>query len=165
MLRQLCAAAAAAVLLTGWTCTVNAATVYTDTVLVSGSEYLSVIELPIDLSGTYRVTATDLQWLSTPLQALSFGVFTSTGSLATHVGAGTLEFFNAGTGKVFLQLYARTAAPRYAGLVALEGTAVAVVPLPASLALLASALVASWLAGLRRRFFGERAPRAEPVAV
>lgn len=130
----------------------DAAQIYSDTVLVSGPEYLSVVELPVQLPGTYRVTATDLNWLNTPLQALSFGVFTSTQSLGTRSGAGTLEFFNAGQGKVFLQLYAKTSAPRFAGLVALTGDAVAVVPLPASLPLLLSGLgVAAWL---RRRSGG-----------
>ena len=163
MLRRIWSVAIAVVLCAAWGSTASAATVYTDTVLTSGSEYLGVFELPLELPGTYSVTATDLKWLNTPLQALSFGVFTSTQTLATRVGAGTLEFFNAGTSKVFLQLYARTAAPRYAGLVGLEANAVAVVPLPASLVLLASALAATWLAGLRRRFAAGWAPSAEAV--
>jgi hypothetical protein len=165
MMRRIWSAVIAVVLFAGWGGAAGAATVYTDTVLTSGAEYLGVFELPLQLPGTYSVTATDLKWLNTPLQALSFGVFTSTQTLATRVGAGTLEFFNAGTSKVFLQLYARTAAPRYAGLVGLDATAVAVVPLPASLVLLVSALVATWLAGLRRRFAGGWVRSAEAVAV
>jgi hypothetical protein len=121
----------------------EATVVYSDTVLVRGPEYATAIELSLPATGTYRVTATDLHWLNVPLQALSFGVFTATSSLATHVGAGTLEFFNAGQGKVFLQLYALTAPSKSAGLVSLQAESVATVALPASLWLLLSALGAT----------------------
>lgn len=130
----------------------RAAEGYSNTVLVSGRESLEVFALPFDAPGSYRVTATDLRWLNTPLEALSFGVFSSTQAIETRSGAGTLEFFKAGPGKVFLQLYARTTGPRYSGLVSLRGEAVAVVPLPASLLLLASALAAAALPQLGRRF-------------
>jgi hypothetical protein len=109
--------------------------------LARGPEYAAAFELPTVASGTYRVTATDLNWLNVPLQALTFGVFTATGSIKSMVGAGTLEFFHAGTGKVFLQLYARTGVGKSAGLVSMQVDSVAaVVPLPASLWLLLSAL-------------------------
>jgi hypothetical protein len=140
----------------------EASVVFNDTVLVSGAEYLEVIDLPFDSPGTYRVTATDLRWQGTPLQALSFGVFSSTQPIATRTGAGTLEFFKAGSGQVFLQVYARTVAPRYAGLVALTGETVAVVPLPASLVLLLSALGAAVLPRVRERFIA-RAARVSNV--
>jgi hypothetical protein len=129
----------------------QAATVYSDTVLVRGRESLKVFALPFDAAGNYRITATDLRWGNTPLEALSFGVFTSTQAIATHQGAGTLEFFKAGPGAIFLQIYARTTEPRFAGLVSLHGETVAVVPLPASLLLLVSALGAGALPRLRRR--------------
>jgi hypothetical protein len=141
-------------------------TVYSDTVLVSGSETLSVFELRLDAPGDYRVTATDLGWLNTTLQALSFGVFTSTQSIATRAGPGTIEFFHAGTGPVYLQLYARTLASSPAGLIGVN--AATVVALPSSLLLLASALFAAalprlrrWLSTLRAR--AQRAPVTEPL--
>jgi hypothetical protein len=137
----------------------QAAVVYYNTVLVSGRESLEVFALPLDAPGSYRITATDLRWNNTPLEALSFGVFTSTQTLETRVGAGTLEFFKAGPGQVFLQLYARTTAPRFAGLVWFKGESVAVVPLPASLLLLLSALGAAALPQLGRRLRAALAPR------
>jgi hypothetical protein len=122
--------------------TAQATTVYSDTVLVRAPEFASVVELPTPLmAGDYRVTATDLNWLGAPLQALSFGVFTATAPVKSKVGAGTLDFFYAGTEKLFLQLYAKTAPSKSAGLVGIE--VVTVVPLPASLWLLLSALGAT----------------------
>ena len=123
----------------------EAAVVYTDTVLARGPEYAAAFELPTAPSGTYRVTATDLQWLNVPLQALTFGVFTATGPIKTLAGAGTFEFFNAGTSKVFLQLYARPGASKSAGLIGVQIDSVAVVALPGSLWLLLSALGATGL--------------------
>lgn len=121
--------------------TARATVVYSDTVLVRGPEFASVVELaPPPTAGNYRITATDLNWLGAPLQALSFGVFTATAPVKSKVGAGTLEFFYAGAGKLFLQLYARTAPSKSAGLVGLQADYVAAVPLPASLWLLLSAL-------------------------
>jgi hypothetical protein len=112
----------------------HAAAVFSDTVLVKGPEYLTVLELPLDAIGSYKVTATDLKWLNAPLQALSFGVFTSTQSLGSLQGPGTLEFYKAGSDKVFLQIYAKTTAPKYAGLVSVVvDSKVAPVPLPSSL--------------------------------
>jgi hypothetical protein len=145
---------------------VEADVVYTDRVLITGSESLQVFEMPFDAPGSYRITATDLRWPTAELAALSFGAFTATESLATRSGAGTLEFFMAGPGRVFLQLYARTAGPEYAGLVAIQGESVAVVPLPASLVLLLSALGAAALPSLGRRareLIGE--PEPMPTAV
>ena len=137
--------------------TAQATTVYSDTVLVRAPEFASVVELPTTTAGNYRITATDLNWLGAPLQALSFGVSTATAPVKSRVGAGTLDFFYAGTEKLFLQLYAKTAPSKSAGLVGLE--VVTVVPLPASLWLLLSALGAggAWrslrsrAAGLFRR--------------
>jgi hypothetical protein len=120
----------------------EAAVVYSDTLLVRAPAFATAIELSLPTSGTYRVTATDLNWFNVPLQALSFGVYTSTTSLASRVGAGTLEFFNAGQGKVFLQIYAVTAPGKSAGLVSLQAESM-VVALPASLWLLLSALGAT----------------------
>jgi len=134
----------------------DAAAVFTDTVLVKGPEYLTVLELPLDAIGSYKVTATDLNWLNTPLQALSFGVFTSTQSLGSLQGPGTLEFYKAGSDNVFLQIYARTTAPKYAGLVSVVvESKLAPVPLPSSLVLLVSGI-----GGLLLR---RRAARAECV--
>jgi hypothetical protein len=124
--------------------TAQATTVYSDTVLVRAPEFASVIELPTSATpGSYRITATDLNWLGAPLQALSFGVFTATAPVKSKVGAGTLEFFYAGADKLFLQLYAKTAPSKSAGLVGLQADYVAAVPLPASLWLLLSALGAT----------------------
>ena len=140
--------------------TVEATVVYSDTVLVRAPEFVSVVELPTPtVAGNYRVTATDLNWLGVPLQALSFGVFTATAPIQSKVGAGTLEFFYGGADKLFLQLYARTGLGKSAGLVGLQTDCVAVVPLPATLWLLLSALggAGAWrslrsrVAGLFRR--------------
>ncbi len=140
--------------------TAEATVVYSDTVLVRAPEFASVVELPTPtLAGNYRVTATDLNWLGVPLQALSFGVFTATTPIESKVGAGTLEFFYGGADKLFLQLYAKTALTKSAGLVGLQADYVAVVPLPATLWLLLSALggAGTWrslrwrVAGLFRR--------------
>ena len=135
-------------LLASWIGSAEAAVVFNDAVLVRGPEALAVLDLPFDAPGTYRVTATDMNWLGTPLAALSFGAFTSTQALETRIGAGTIEFFHASSGRVFLQLYARTGAPRYAGLIVVRGEMVNVVPLPASLLLLASSLGVAGLARL-----------------
>ena len=117
----------------------DATAVFADTVLVKGPEYLTVLELPLDAIGSYKVTTSDLKWLNTPLQALSFGVFTSTQSLGSLQGPGTLEFYKAGSDNVFLQIYARTTAPKYAGLVSVVvESKLAPVPLPSSLVLLVS---------------------------
>ena len=145
--------------------TAHAAIVYSDTVLVKAPEFASVIELPASTTASnYRITATDLNWLGVPLQALSFGVFTATGQIKSKIGAGTLEFFYAGTDKLFLQLYAKTAPSKSAGLVGLQADVVAVVPLPASLWLLLSALGATgtWRS-VRSRFAGVFR-RASPAA-
>jgi hypothetical protein len=123
---------------------VKANVVYSDTVLVKAPEFAAVFELPTaSAPSNYRVTATDLNWLGAPLQALSFGVFTATSQVKSRSGAGTLEFFYAGTDKLFLQLYARTAPLKSAGLVGLQADCVTVVPLPASFWLLLSALGAA----------------------
>ncbi len=140
--------------------TAEATVVYSDTVLVRAPEFASVIELPTPtMAGNYRVTATDLNWLGAPLQALSFGVFTATAPIQSKVGAGTLEFFYGGADNLFLQLYAKTGLGKSAGLVGLQADCVAVVPLPATLWLLLSALggAGAWrslrsrVAGLLRR--------------
>jgi hypothetical protein len=123
----------------------QAVAVFSDTVLVKGPQYLNSIELPLASTGTYTITATDLEWFGAPLEALSFGVFTATQSLKTMQGPGTLEFFKAGADKVFLQLYARTSGPKFAGLVSVQVDGQAPVPLPASLVLLVSALGGSVL--------------------
>jgi len=120
----------------------QATALFADTVLVKGPEYLTVLELPIDTIGSYKVTATDLRWLNVPLQGLSFGVFTSTQSLKSMQGPGSFEFYKAGSDKVFLQIYSKTMAPKFAGLVSIiiEHSAPAV-SLPSSALLLLSAIV------------------------
>lgn len=121
----------------------QATVVFSDTVLAKGPEFATVIDLALPAAGQYRITATDLNWFKVPLQALSFGVFTATGSLVTHAGGGTLDFFNAGHQKVFLQVFVRAAPGKSAGLIALQAEDVAVVALPASLWLLLSAFGAT----------------------
>lgn len=131
----------------------NAAAVFADTVLVRGPEFLTKLELPpLDSPGTYKVTATDLKWLDTPLEALSFGIFTSTQAIKSMQGPGTFEFYRAGSDKLFLQVYAKTVGPRYAGLVSVYvENEQAPVPLPASIVLLASAIGgAASIGGMRR---------------
>ena len=129
----------------------DAAMSYSDTVLVSSQRPLQVFELPFDAPGRYWITATDLNWFDVPLQALSFGVFASTGAIEIRTGAGTLEFYKEATRPVYLQLYGVPAAPRFAGLVSFQGGSV--VPLPPSLLLLGSALGA-WLLITGRRMRG-----------
>jgi hypothetical protein len=135
-------------------CSAHATTVpietvpYSDTVLVQGTQ-LDVVELFLDGPGTYTVTATDLHWFDEPLAALSFGVFRPDGPIVTMQGAGTLEFFNAAAGNVFLQLYARADGLHDVGLVSLV-VAPAVVPLPPPAALLGTALLV-WVVAQRRR--------------
>jgi hypothetical protein len=146
---------------------VEAAPVYSGTLLMRGPESASSIELSLSAPGNYSVTAVDLKWLNTSLQALSFGVFTATAPIETMVGAGTLEFFHAGQGKVFLQVYARPGAGKSAGLVGLQVESVTVVALPASLWLLLSALgsTALWNWARRRAVAVAQAlaPSATPV--
>src|SRR5262245_20136313 len=130
----------------------EAAVVYSDTVLARGPEYLSTTELALPSQGTYQITTTDLHWLDAPLSALSFGAFTATAPIKTKVGAGALEFYYAGTGKVFMQLYARTATGKSAGLIGMQVTSATVVALPASLWFLFSGLLAGGFLGrLQRR--------------
>jgi hypothetical protein len=143
-------------LLTAWlticVAPAEAGMLFSDAVLVRGRENLTSLELPVDAIGTYRVTATDLKWFGTPLEALSFGVFTSSQPLKIMEGAGTLEFFKAQTGKIFLQIYTQTAGPRFANLVAIQLDSVAPpVPLPASGELLLSMLASGGLFHARRR--------------
>lgn len=127
-----------------WAGAAGAVQVYSDTLLATGPEYATSIGLSLPSPGNYSVTATDLRWLNASLEALSFGVYTATAPLSTAVGAGTLEFFNAGYDKLFLQVYVKPAAGKSAALVGLKVDA-AVVPLPASAWLLLSALGAfSW---------------------
>jgi hypothetical protein len=119
----------------------HAIAVFSETVLVTGPEHLTVLELPLDAIGNYKVTATDLKWLDAPLQALSFGVFTSTQSLGSLRGPGTVEFYKVSSDKVFLQIYAQTTAPKYAGLVSVVVEPnLAPVALPSSIVLLVSGI-------------------------
>jgi hypothetical protein len=128
---------------------------YSSVIRASGTadapEFLTSIEMPITAAGRYQITTTDKKWLNVPLQGLSFGVFTSKGTIASKEGAGVLEFFNAGQGKVFLQIYALTGAPYYAGLIGVKAETMAVVALPSSLLLLASALGGAAFLRPRRR--------------
>jgi hypothetical protein len=131
----------------------GATVLYSDTVLVRGPEFLGTYELPLNALTTYKVTTKDLEWFGVPLQALKFGVFTATGPIKSMDGAGTLEFFKAAPGKVFLQIYARPAGPHLAGLVSVDCQTELVVPLPPSILLLASSLAGYPLLrrGMRRR--------------
>lgn len=141
-----------AVLAIGWGSAAQAAVVYSDTVLARGPEHASITELALAGPGSYQITTTDLRWLNAPLDALSFGAFTTTAPIETMVGAGTLEFFYGGQGKVFMQLYARPGSGKSAGLIGVQVTSVAVVALPASMWLLLSALTAAgFWAWLQRR--------------
>jgi hypothetical protein len=117
-------------------------------VTVLGQEYLGVLELPVDAPGRYDVTVTDLKWFNVPLDTLKFTLFTATAPIASSQTAGTIEFFHASEEKVFLQLYAKPAAPRYAGLIGVQATSV--VPLPASLWLLGSGLAGLFATGRLR---------------
>ncbi len=121
----------------------HAVAVFSDAVLVKGPEYLTVLELPIDAIGNYKVTATDLKWLDTGIKALSFGVFTSGQLLKSQQGPGTFEFYKASSDKVFLQVYAQNNAPKFAGLVSIMVETTAAVSLPSSLVLLMSGIAAA----------------------
>lgn len=136
-------------LLAGWLVVAiepaQAQAVFSDTVLAHGPEFAAKIELPLGKTGGYKVTATDLKWFDLPLQALSWGVFSSSKPLTTMQGPGTLEFFKAGSDKLFLQVYAKTLGPRFAGLVTFQIEEQSPVPLPASLVLLSSAIGGSLL--------------------
>jgi FkbM family methyltransferase len=123
-----------------WSSAVEATVVYSGTTLARGPEFASTTELPLGGAGMYQITTTDLRWLNAPFAALTFGAFTATAPIKTMTTAGTLEFFYGGQGKVFLQLYARPASGKSAGLIGVEVNQVAVVALPASLWLLLSAL-------------------------
>lgn len=129
---------------------------YSNTVLVSGQQSLRVLELPFESRGGYWVDTKDLEWFDTPLTDLSFGVFTATDMLASKQGAGTLEFYKAGSEKVFLQIFAKPAGPHFAGLVGVR--AGSVVPLPPSAGLLVSGFAAVLVLLRRRR--KEPAPSA-----
>lgn len=140
-----------ALLLAGGAGAAHGATVYSDTLLASGPEFLTSIELPaLDLEGNYKVTVTDLKWFNTPATALSFGVFTAAGAIKTLPTAGTLQFFK-GAGKVSLLVYAKPGGARLADLLGVSvETVTAVVALPSSLLLLASAIGGSVLLKRRR---------------
>jgi hypothetical protein len=148
--KRLCIVAAFAAASTG---AAQATVVYSATVLARGAEHASTTDLSLDGAGHYQITTTDLRWLDAPLAALSFGAFSSTAPIKTMTGAGTLEFFYGGQGKVFLQVYARTAVGKSAALIGVQvANNVAVVALPASLWLLISALAtAGFWARLQRR--------------
>jgi hypothetical protein len=148
-----------AVLVLAAASTAEAAVVYSDTVLARGPEYLSTTELALPSQGTYQITATDLKWLDAPLSALSFGAFTATAPIKTKAGAGSLEFYYAGTGKVFLQIYARPGTGKSAGLIGVQTASVTVVPLSASVWFLLSGLLAAgfWLRLQRRAAAAARA--------
>ena len=120
----------------------QAAAVYTDTVLVQGPEFLTVLSLPLDNLGSYKITATDLKWFDTPLQGLSFSVSTSAKTLASLKGAGSFDFFKSTSENVYLKIYAHTLGPRFAGLLSITAEEeLAPVSLPGSLGLLVSALM------------------------
>jgi hypothetical protein len=121
--------------------TARAAAVYSDTALVQGPEFLTVLSLPLDHIGNYKVTATDLKWFDTPLEGLSFSVGTSAKTLASMDGSGTFEFFKSTSENLYLKIYGHTLGPRFAGLVSITADEVAAVSLPGSLGLLASSLV------------------------
>ncbi len=130
------------------------AMLYSNTIMVKGSESVKTIELPIEAEGSYRVTMKDLKWFDKESPLLTLGIFTSTEKITTLQGAGTLDFFKAaGTGKVFLQIYARPPGPQFADLIGIQIESQAVVPLPSSILLLSSVLVACALARgrIRRR--------------
>jgi hypothetical protein len=118
-----------------------------DTVLVTAPQYVGKFDLALD-PGQYQITATDLDYLNEPLKTLKFGVFTATKAIATMNGAGTLQFFNPGSEKISLQIYAEPAAGFSAGLVNFKTQAV--VALPASIVLLGSTLVGWLMLGGRR---------------
>src|SRR5262245_4946017 len=97
---------------------------YSSTIRAAGSaaapEFLTSIEMPITAAGDYRSTTKDWRGFDVPLQALSFGVYTSKGKIAGREGAGILDFFNPGQGKIFLQIYALTSGSHYAGLIGVQ---------------------------------------------
>ncbi|HZF30376.1 MAG TPA: hypothetical protein VE907_14760 [Gammaproteobacteria bacterium] len=140
-----------ALLLTSGAGAAHATTLYSGTLLASGPEFLTSLELPVlEPQGEYKVTVTDLKWFNTPAQALSFGVFTAAGPVKTSPTAGTLQFFK-GPGKVSLLVYAKLGGPRFADLFGLTVEDTVVVALPSSFLLLASALGGSVLLKRRRR--------------
>jgi hypothetical protein len=122
--------------------TAQAAAVYSDTVLVQGPEFLTVLSLPLDNIGNYKITAKDLRWFDTPLEGLSFSVSTSAKTLVSLNGTGSFDFFKSTSENVYLKIYGHALGPRFAGLVSITADEeLAPVALPGSLGLLASALI------------------------
>lgn len=144
-----------ALLLAGGAGAARATTLYSDTLLASGPEFLTSLELPVlEQQGEYKVTVTDLKWFNTPAQALSFGVFDAGGPIKTLPTAGTIQFFK-GAGKVSLLVYAKLGGPRFADLLGVTVENTVVVALPSSFLLLASALGGSLLLKRRRHIFAD----------
>jgi len=126
--------------------TAQASGVHSETVLVRGPEFLSVLLLPLDNLGSYKITTKDLtsEWLegATPLGGLQFSVGTSGKTLASVEGLGTFQFFKSTSENMYLNIYGHAFAPDFAGLVGVTFEEdVAPVGLPGSLGLLASSLV------------------------
>lgn len=95
--------------------------------------------------GSYRVAASDLSedWLGAPLATMDFAVSSSTELFDSMEGPGTLQFFMAAPGKAYVHLFTVGT-----GLVNLRVSAY--VPLPASIALLGSALAVCLVLSRRR---------------
>lgn len=127
----------------------TAEVMYDRTGFLSGQQSF-VLPLDISSSGTLTITLSNIAWPES-LASLNLVVGTANGLIGPEMGAGT-ETFNVTGGRVFAQWFGTAQGPLDLGVYSLnvvfQPSGVTAVPLPASIALLASGMA---LLGLQRR--------------